>query len=113
MAVNPTIGEMKDVLKWERVNKASDTTGGQNEQYVDWFICRGKVKEMSNARKFNSGYDETVSVWQCWIPWRSEFEAGVTKDTRVVYDNHILSVETYKLVNEKRRMYYIELKEAK
>ena len=109
----PTIGQMTQVIKWERVNKASDSTGGQDEQFVDWFTGRGYLKRMNSFRKFNSGYDESVNVYQGWVMWRSELETDLTKDIRIVFDNRILYVQSYNLINEKRKMYELELKEVR
>lgn len=113
MSYVPTIGEMRDVIKWERVVKSDDESAGQNEQYLDWFTGRGKMKRMSSARKLNSGYDEMVEVYEGWVQWRHAIESDLVKDTRIVFDNRIFSIQNYGLVDEKRRIYKLEFKQVR
>lgn len=108
----PNIGEFNKTTKWERVEKASDTTGGQNEQYVDWFIGKMALKQMSQGRKLNNGYDEMVEVYDGWIQWRHAIETDLTKDTRVVYGNRVFSIQNYSLIDEQRRIYKVTLKQV-
>lgn len=113
MSKVPTIGEMRDVVKWEMVNKASDTTGGQEEQYVDWFTGRGKMKKLSEERKLYAGYDQMVEVYDGWFAWRSAIENDLTKDVRIMYDNRFFTVQNYELVDEQRRIYRIRFKQVR
>jgi SPP1 family predicted phage head-tail adaptor len=113
MEFMPTIGQMKMVLKFEKVNKSSDETGGQNEQYVDWFTTRGYFRNRRNYRQFETGYDESVKTFECWIYWRNEVEAEISKDVRVIYEARSFAIETFTLVGEKRKMYKLELTEVR
>jgi head-tail adaptor len=113
MAFVPTIGQMKMVLKFEQVNKSSDQTGGQNEQNVDWFTTRGYFRNKRNYRKFETGYDESVKTFEAWIYWRNAIEADLSKDVRIVYEARSFAIDTFTLVEEKRKMYKLELTEVR
>lgn len=109
----PTSGQMKMVLKFEQVSKSSDETGGQNEAYDDWFTTRGYFRGKRNYRSFETGYDESVNTFECWIYWRNAIEAGLSKDVRIVYEARSFAIDTFRLVGEKRKMYKIELTEVR
>lgn len=109
----PNIGDFNKVVKWERVNKDPDATGGQDEQYVDWFTGKMCLKKMSTARKLNLGYDEATDAYDAWAIWRHAIETDITKDTRLVFDNRIFKVHNYGLVDDKRRIYKLELKSVR
>lgn len=113
MSFIPTIGQMKHVLKWEKPIKDPDNTGGQDEQYEDWFTGRGYLKKISGVRKFQSGYDESVNVYDGWAVWRHALEAEISKDVRIVFDNRSFSIQHFDLVDEKRRIYKFELKQVR
>lgn len=113
MAFIPTIGQMKDVIKLERVTKSSDSTGGQNEEYDEWYTARGYLLKKSSTRSFQSGYDQSVKVYDLWVPWRSELEQGISKDVRVVFESRSFAIQTFDMVNEKRRLFHLELTEVR
>lgn len=113
MSSIPAIGEFNKVVKWEKVVKVTDSTGGQDEQYMDWFTGRAALKRMSQARKLNMGYDEMVEVYDGWMQWRHAIESDLTKDTRIVFDNRFFKVDNFSLVDEKRRIYKMVLKQVR
>jgi head-tail adaptor len=113
MAFVPTIGQMKMVLKFEQVSKSSDQTGGQNEAYDEWFTTRGYFRNKRNYRQFETGYDESVKTFEAWIYWRNAIEADLSKDVRMVYEARSFAIDTFTLVNEKRKMYKLELTEVR
>jgi head-tail adaptor len=109
----PTTGQMRMVLKFEQVNKSSDLTGGQNEGHTEWFTTRGYFRPKRNYRAFETGYDESIKTFECWIYWRNAIEAGLSKDVRIAYEARSFGIETFTLVGEKRKMYKIELTEVR
>ena len=113
MAKVPTIGQMRMLLKFETPNKESDGTGGQNEQYIDLFICRGYFEEGRAFRTFETGYDQAVSASRAWAPWTQAMESNINKDMRVIYEARVFSVDTFSLVDQKRRIYKFELTEVR
>lgn len=113
MSFIPTIGQMRMVLKFEQAAKSSDQTGGQNEQYTDWFTTRGYFRNKRNYRQFETGYDESVKTFEAWIPWRNEIEANISKDVRIVYEARSFAIDTFTMVDEKRRLYKLELTEVR
>lgn len=101
------------VLKFETPNKNSDGTGGQDEEYTDLFTCRGYFEETRPYRSFETGYDAGVTAIRAWAPWRQAIEAEVNKDMRVIYEARVFKVETFGLVDQKRRIYKFELTEVR
>lgn len=113
MAFIPTIGEMRMVIKFELVVKSSDDTGGQNEEYGEWFTTRGYLEKKRSFRDFQTGYDQSIKTYDLWVPWRNEFEQGVSKDVRVIFESRSFSIDTFEMVNEKRRLFHLELTEVR
>ncbi|WP_276483560.1 phage head closure protein [Paraflavitalea pollutisoli] len=113
MAKVPTVGQMNKVIKFELMAKSSDETGGQNEQGKSWFTTRGYYKENSGARSFQNGHDFTVTTGTMWVHWRQAIENDISKDSQIMYDNRFFEIQHYRLVDEKRRIYEIEVKEAR
>lgn len=104
---------MRMVLKFEKPNKNSDGTGGQEEQYEEWFTTRGFLDLEKSFRAFETGYDESVKTYKCWVPWRNEFEQGITKDVRVIYEARSFQIDSFTMVKEQRRMYQLKLTEVR
>jgi SPP1 family predicted phage head-tail adaptor len=113
MAFIPTIGQMCMVLKFEQPVKSSDGTGGQNEQYDEWFTTRGYFRNKRNYRQFETGYDESVKTFEAWINWRNEIEVNINKDVRMIYEGRSFGIETFTMVDERRRLYKLELTEVR
>lgn len=113
MAFSPTIGQMRMVLKFEAVNKWADQTGGQDEQYTSFYTCRGYFREKRAYNAFETGDDKTVSLYEAWVPWRQTMEAEISTDLRMIYEARTFKIDTYKLVDEKRRWYKFELTEVR
>lgn len=114
MAFIPTIGQMKMVLKFEQVAKSSDQTGGQNEQYDEWFTTRGFIQEKSRGNDFVSGYDESILIYDVWFFWRNEIEANISKDVRIVFESRSFRISKFpKMINNQRRIYHAELTEVR
>jgi SPP1 family predicted phage head-tail adaptor len=113
MAFIPTIGQMNMVLKFEKVVKSSDQTGGQNEAYVDWFTTRGYFRNKRNYRQFETGYDESVKTFEAWIYWRNAIEVDLSKDVRIEFEARSFAIDMFTLVGEKRKMYKLELTEVR
>jgi head-tail adaptor len=113
MAFIPTIGQMRMVLKLETVNKWTDETGGQNEQYVEFYTGRGYFRKKRGYRAFETGYDETVNIHEAWLFWRQTLENEISKDIRLVYEARVFKVDSYDLVDEKRGVYKFELTEVR
>lgn len=113
MSKLPTIGQMIHTLTFDKPTKSSDDTGGQNEVYENWFTCRGHMRKMSGARAFNSGYDETVNVYVCYLPWRNAIETEISKDVRVTFESRPFSIEHFNRVDEDRKLFRLELKEIR
>lgn len=109
----PTIGQMRMVIKLERPVKSSDDTGGQLEEYEEWFTTRGYLEKERSLRTFQTGYDQSIKTYSCWIPWRNEIEQGFTKDTRVVFEARSFRIDTFEMVREQRRVCLLKLTEVR
>lgn len=104
---------MRMPIKFEQVSKASDNTGGQNEGYAEWFTTRGYLQKKRSLRDFQTGYDQSIKTYDLWVPWRNEFEQGISKDVRVVYEARSFAIDTFEMVNEKRQLFHLELTEVR
>lgn len=113
MAFIPTIGQMRMVLKFEQVSKSSDGTGGQNEGYDEWFTTRGYIRNRKIYRQFETGYDESVKTYEAWVPWRNELESGISKDVRLIFEARSFAIDAFTLIDEKRRLYKLDLTEVR
>jgi head-tail adaptor len=109
----PTIGEMRQVLSFEKVVKDPDNTGGQDETYEPWFNTRGKLTMKKGLRDFQTGYDQSIKIYDCWIRWRHTIEVDMTKDVRVMFDARSFGIEFFTLVDEQRKIYKLELTEIR
>lgn len=106
-------GQMKMVLQLNRPEKDPDNTGGYLETYEEWFTTRGYIEFERGLRKFETGLDKSIKFFNCWIPWRNEFEANVMKDIRVIYEAREFAVETWRLIGENRKLYQLQLTEVR
>jgi head-tail adaptor len=113
MVTIPTIGEMRQVLSFEKVVKGTDATGGQTETPEPWFTTRGKLKYKRGFRDFETGYDSSIKVYDCWIRWRNAVEVDMTKDVRVMFEARSFGIEFFTMVDEARKIYHLELKELR
>lgn len=113
MAFIPTIGQMRMVLQFNQPDKNPDGSGGNLENYSEWFVTRGFLQMENMLRDFDTGYDQSIKTYDCWVPWRNEFEANVTKDTRIMYEARSFRVHAFSLVGEQRRLYHLKLKEVR
>jgi SPP1 family predicted phage head-tail adaptor len=113
MSIIPTIGQMRMVLKLERPVKSSDDTGGQHEVYEEWFTTRGFLDMERSYRTFETGYDESVKTYKCWLPWRNELEQGLTKDVRVIFEARSFQIDSFTMIREQRRLFQLKLTEVR
>jgi hypothetical protein len=109
MSKVPSIGEMRQVFSIELFDKNSDLTGGQEETPAPFYTTRGKLKIKRSYSKFETGYDGNVKEYDLWVPWRHELEANISKDSRVIFENRSMRVETFDMVNDERKIFHMEL----
>jgi len=109
----PTIGQMRQVVSLERVDKPADGTGGREEDYAPWFTTRGKLKIKRSYSKFETGYDESIKEYHLWIPWRHELETNISKDVRVIFEARSFKIEAFDMVGDVRKFYHFELTELR
>lgn len=105
----PPRGKWRHVIKLEDPLKAPDGSGGQTEDYEEWVTLRGYFRQKSGSRNFESGYDQLVTEYEAFIPWRSEFENNMTKDTRLIYDNRVFKILKKEFVEEIRHVIALTL----
>lgn len=113
MAFIPTIGQMRQVIKFEIPAKSADNTGGQFEQYDEYYTTRGFIRKRRGYREFADGYDTSVNILELWCRWRQTLENEISKDMRVVYEARMFAIDNYDLVDEQRRLYKFELTEIR
>lgn len=98
-------GLFRHVLKLENPIKTPDIAGGNAEQFEDFVTTRGYFRENSGFRQLEEGYDQLVWEYEAYTWWRSEFENNITKDTRLIYDNRVFKIVSYKRMEEDRMFY--------
>lgn len=98
-------GMFTHVLTLENSSKGADTAGGNNETYEPFVTTRGYFRERSGFRQMEEGFDQLVWEYEAYIWWRSEFENNINKDTRLVYDNRVFKIVSYKRMEEDRKFY--------
>lgn len=109
----PTIGQMRMVLTFRQVEKTSDDRGGQTESYSDLFTTRGYYTETRAFRKEETGFDADVKRFKLFVYWRAALESNINKDTRVKHEDREFKIETFSLVDQKRKIYRMDLTEVK
>jgi hypothetical protein len=113
MAFIPTIGQMRQVIKFEIPAKDPDNIGGQLEQYDELYTTRGYFRERRAFRDFSDGKDSMINILEMWCSWRQVLESEISIDLKVIYEARIFGIESFRLVDEKRRLYYFELTEIR
>jgi hypothetical protein len=94
-------------------NKPPDGTGGNGEGYAETITCRGKLKMRSQTDAFVNGYDEMVTVYDGWIPWRKDIEVNLSKDVRVTVEARSFKIDGFNLEGEQRKTYHLKLVEVR
>lgn len=106
-------GQLNKVFLLNLPEKSGDGTGGQDEEYIDTITCRGYLKMKNQNDAFVNGYDEMVTVYDGWIPWRKDIEVNLSKDVRVTIEARSFRIDGFNLEGEKRRMYHLKLVEVR
>lgn len=110
--VTPPRAKWRHVIKLEFPDKTPLPDGGMSEQFQEWVTCRGYFQRQRGYRNFEAGFDQLVTVYECFIPWRSEFDNNLTKDVRLIYDNRIFKIESNERLEENRHIIKLTLTEA-
>lgn len=106
-------GQLNKVFLLQLPEKTSDGTGGQDEQYNETITVRGHLKMRSQTDAFVNGYDEMVTVYDGWIPWRKDIEVTISKDMRVTVEARSFRIDGFNMVDEQRKMYHLKLVEVR
>jgi SPP1 family predicted phage head-tail adaptor len=113
MAFIPTIGQMRMVIKFEIPDKAADNTGGQLEQYNEYYNTRGYFRERRGYQTFSDGQQSMITIQELWCSWRHTLEIAISYDMRIVYESRVFNIDHFSLVDEKRRLYHFDLIEVR
>jgi len=108
----PDRGKWVHVIKLENPAKGQDSAGCGVGQYQPFATCRGRMDKQSGFRNMEEGYDQLVSEWWGFIPWRNAFEAYIRKDTRIIYDNRVFKMVRKERVEEQRMTLWLTLIEV-
>lgn len=108
----PNRAKWRHVVKLENPAKPANGSGGRSEIFEAWVTTRGYFKRKRGYRNFESGFDQMVQEYTCLLPWRSEFDNNMTKDTRLIYDNRVFKIEGQERVEENRHIMELTLTEV-
>lgn len=108
----PDRAKWRHIVKLENPAKNPNGSGGQDENFQGWVACRGYFQRKRGYRNFESGFDQMVQEYECFLPWRSEFDNNMTKDTRLVYNNRIFKIESTERIEENRHIIKLNLTEV-
>lgn len=108
-----TAGQLNKVFLLQLPEKTDDGTGGKLEDFPETITVRGHLKMRNQTDAFVNGYDEMVTVYDGWIPWRKDIEATITKDMRVMIEARSFKIDGFNMVEEQRRMYHLKLVEVR
>lgn len=111
--MTPALGEYNKVFLLSLPVKSSDDTGGQNESYPETITTRGCLKMKSQTDAFVNGYDEMVTIYDGWVPWRKDIEVNLSKDVRVTIEARSFKIDGFNLEGEKRKTYHLKLVEVR
>lgn len=110
------IGQLKEVVKFEKNTPVSDDSGGEDENlpvWVELLTTRAKVRKQTGNRAleaaelvFNSGYTVTVRYQDAIATALSDPDS-----IRIVYDNKFLVITSYELQNETIRYFIFRCNE--
>jgi head-tail adaptor len=105
-------GLLTKQVSFENPVKTQNASGGFAESFSEFCVTRGHFRQIDGNRNFDTGRDLMVSVYEMYCYWRSDLEANITKDTRVIYDNKNFRIERKERWNEDRMFYRMIISEA-
>jgi hypothetical protein len=92
--------------------KEQDEAGGTVDEYGLYVACPCYYETKNAYRSENEGYEKLVTETRVYIPWRLEFEANITKDSRVTIDrigNSLGAVDSIRRYQDKNLLLEIRV----
>ena|SRR5581483_8017373 len=108
-----TIGEMRQVIKFQKNTPVDDDAGGQADNYGDLLTTRGKLRKSRGYRSLEAGETLLNSsyVLECRI--QAALVTQIDQSLRVVCDNQVFTIVSCEQIDQKNFMYRFILNEAK
>lgn len=99
-------------FQFENPNKTSNQSGGKEEGSTEYIALRGFWEKKTGNRNLETGVDLLISVYDAYCYWRSQLEAFITTDTRLVYDGKEYRIESYERMGERRQYMHFTVSEG-
>lgn len=107
MALNFTIGQMRQVGTFQKNQAVDNTSGGQDDNWVDMLTTRGILQKTKGGKgieegslQFNKSYQ-----WAC----RYQSDLVIDQSTRLVIDGQPYQIMDFELEEQKRHIYLFNL----
>lgn len=99
-------------FRFENPVKSSTVSGGQNEEFTPFVNTRGCFEKKSGSSGFDQGLQKMVNAYDAYCYWRSDLEAFINKDTRLIYDNRTFMIDSYERMGERRQYFHFDVVEV-
>jgi SPP1 family predicted phage head-tail adaptor len=103
-----TIGKFNKRVTFRNPTKVADVAGGHSESYTDLLETWAAVEDRGGDRIFENGVDAIINRKTIYAFYRSALAAGLTKDTRIVYDGKEYAIDRITKVDEIKKIIQIE-----
>lgn len=104
----PTIGQLRSVVKFER-NQPLQKGAGKEDFYIEYLTTRGQLIEGTGRMMMDGMAPVLFSKYTLYVRMQDDLDLG--KNVRVVINNRIFRIESYKAVDQKKFFYKLELNE--
>ena len=103
MALNVSIGEMKQVGTLRKNNPLNNTSGGQDDNYTDVLTCRGRFRQ----RSANKSLEQGDIVQNKTFEWICRFQTAIDLDvdTAWVIGGVYYRIYSWEKVDQVPRLY--------
>lgn len=112
MAKKTEIGQLRQIVKVER-NEPTQLGAGMKDHYVEFLTTRGRLRNLGGNRALSFGEANIEDRWELIVRFQVLLENDVNKSMRFVINNMIFTINTFYLIDEKRRYYRFLLNEKK
>lgn len=104
MDVNPQIGSLRQVVRFER-NVPTVLGAGKKDDYEEFLTTRGALSKIKGNRSLSFGEANIQNQWVLFVRFETALENDLSKSMRLLIDNIIFTIDTWSLVGQKRRFY--------
>lgn len=104
MARKTEIGQRRCIVRFER-NVPTALGAGKKDDYEEFLTTRGKLSKMRGNRSLSFGEANIQNQWELYVRFEVALENDLSKSMRLLIDNMIFTIDSWELVDQKRRYY--------